>query len=222
MKKMLCAILAATFLLGCGAVAASAETAGDYTYTIQNSGAVITGYRGSASSVTVPNTVNGTPVTAIGSDAFRACLTLNSVSLPGSVTVIGSGAFMGCTTLRTVSFGGGITSIGDYAFSGCSSLASVTFPGSLTSIGYAAFEGCNSLINAVIPNSVTAIGDNAFHNCKLVILFANPDSYAKTYANANGLKFVQKSHAWWLSSVPIFIQQITRIFFFGWLWVPWL
>ena len=75
-----------------------------------------------------------------------------------SVTSIGSEAFRGCSGLTSVTIPNSVTSIGDYAFSGCSGLTSVTIPNSVTSIGSGAFCAC-SLTSVTIPNSVTTHGE---------------------------------------------------------------
>jgi hypothetical protein len=52
-----------------------------------NSGAItITGFTGPGGDVTIPNRINGLPVTGIGFEAFSACTNLASVTIPGSVT----------------------------------------------------------------------------------------------------------------------------------------
>ncbi len=72
--------------------------------------------------LTIPETFNGLPVTAVGTDAFRDCVEITSVVIPKSVTSIGGFAFSGCTTLKEAELPGSITDIGDNAFSGCDSL----------------------------------------------------------------------------------------------------
>ena len=48
----------------------------------------ITGYTGSSGDVSVPNTINGLPVTAIACSAFSGA-NLNRVTFPGSVIIFG-------------------------------------------------------------------------------------------------------------------------------------
>ena len=99
-------------------------------------------------SINIPETVtyNGDgqtyTVTSIGSDAFKDCSGLTSITIPNSVT-----------------------SIGQYAFYGCSGLTSITIPNSVTSIGESAFRNCSRLTSITIPNSVTSIGEWAFYDC---------------------------------------------------------
>jgi len=45
--------------------------------------------------VTIPDTINGLPVTSIGDNAFNSLARLISVTLSESVTNIGDGAFFG-------------------------------------------------------------------------------------------------------------------------------
>ena len=87
----------------------------------ENGGAVITGYSGNTALLTIPATLGGLPVTAIGEHAFERA-TLTAVILPESVT-----------------------NIGWFAFYECGDLSGVTLPATVVSIGYAAFDGCPSL-----------------------------------------------------------------------------
>ena len=83
MKKI--ALLLALALLLCCA-AASAETAereaftsGDFTYALrEDETAEITKYSGSAKELTIPDTLDGHAVTAIGDYAFSSCKSLTA------------------------------------------------------------------------------------------------------------------------------------------------
>ncbi|MCX6921690.1 MAG: leucine-rich repeat domain-containing protein, partial [Verrucomicrobia bacterium] len=55
------------------------------TYTTNNGTITITGYCGPGGNVTIPNTINGLPVTSIGSNTFHNCWNLTSVTIPDSV-----------------------------------------------------------------------------------------------------------------------------------------
>lgn len=72
----------------------------EYMYT--DSGLTVVSYRGSASSVTIPATVSGTAVTAIGESAFEGNKTLVSIDLPDCITVIGKRAFANCSSLSSM------------------------------------------------------------------------------------------------------------------------
>lgn len=66
----------------------------------------ITKYTGTESTVILPSTISGWPVTKIGEDAFQDNTTITSVTIPDSVTEIGSNAFAGCTNLTSVTYEG--------------------------------------------------------------------------------------------------------------------
>jgi BspA type Leucine rich repeat region (6 copies) len=144
-----------------------------FTYTTTNGTITITGYTGSGGAVTIPDTINGLPVTSIANGlvipmgepagAFSECGSLTSVTVGNGVTNIGDYAFYECFSLTNITIGNGVTRIGDGTFKLCG-LTSVTIPDSVTSIGDAAFEYC-PLTSVAIPSSVTSVGDAAFIYC---------------------------------------------------------
>ena len=122
-------------------------------------------------SVTIPNSV-----TSIGSNAFSDCLGIPSVNIPNSVTSIGDGAFKGCYGLASVTIPNSVTSIGSHAFEKCYGITSVTIPNSVTSIEDYLFCDCNNLTSVTIPNSVTTIGEGAFYQCYALTSVSIPNS----------------------------------------------
>lgn len=166
----------------------SALPYGELTYRVSDGEVTITGCDENVSSVIIPETIDGYPVTSIGTYAFRDCHKLKKVIIPDGVTIIGfyafssctelesieipnsvisidARAFGGCSSLTSVDMGDGVTSIGGSAFADCTSLERVEISDSVTSIGTYAFEKCSNLTSIKIPFSVTSIGDYAFSKC---------------------------------------------------------
>jgi len=144
-----------------------ALTEGHYTYTVSDGKATITSFNdySYSGSLSIPSTLGGYPVTAIGSSAFSDCIALTSVNIPDSVKSIGYGAFYFCTKLTSVTIPDSVTNIGDWAFAYCNSLTSVNIPDSVTRIGSYAFYNCYRLTSVNIPDNVTDIGDYACYYC---------------------------------------------------------
>ena len=92
-----------------------------FTYRVENGKAILTGYEGRSNLVTIPTTLDGYPVVAIGERAFEG-KNLAAVTLPD-----------------------GLEAVGWFAFYGCTGLMDVTVPASVTSIGYAVFDGCERI-----------------------------------------------------------------------------
>lgn len=69
-------------------------------------------------SLTVPETVNGIAVTAIGDKAFSQCYYLTDVTLPEGITYIGDFAFEDCTDMETLTIPATVTSMGCNPFIG--------------------------------------------------------------------------------------------------------
>ncbi len=95
--------------------------------------------------VTIPSTVEGYKVVAIGKYAFYRLSKITEVVIPEGVVTIGDDAFDQCTGLKKINFPEGLTSIGESSFHTCSSLQSLVIPASLTSIGYVALAGWSAL-----------------------------------------------------------------------------
>ena len=147
----------------------SGETSGDWTYSVSDNQATITGYSGVGGALVIPAVVNAISVVKVGD---------------GYPPIFGRGN----TTVTSVTIPDSVTSIGRYAFSYCTSLTSVTIPDSVTSIGVSAFYECTSLTSVTIGNSVTSIGRYAFTYCTSLANIAVKDGNLN-YSSVDGVLF---------------------------------
>lgn len=139
-------------------------------------------------STTGEHTVKYTLVdpTEIGENAFLACYTIKSITIPNSVTSIGSSAFNQCEGLTSIIIPNSVVTIGNEAFYGCTGLTSVTIGNSVATIGDSAFAGCESLETITIGDSQTQFGDisfgyGCFCNCPIVNIY--PTEFADYLTN---------------------------------------
>lgn len=154
--------------------AAITATVGDLTYWVDDAdpgtGAMVTGYVGTDTAVTVPQTVTiegeSYAVTSIGTDAFKG-KGLTAVDLPDTLTSIGWASFEN-NQLTEIDIPDAVANIGSYAFKR-NALTRLTMPSSVTGIGFAAFEA-NALSSVALPETVTGIESYAFKNNKLTEL----------------------------------------------------
>ena len=108
--------------------------------------------------LTIPATINGATVTAIGVNAFQN-LGITKVQFPEGITTINYGAFADCTALESLTLPDSLTTIGGGgysgrgAFNGCTALKSVTFGAGLVTLSDGRND--NSIYN---PEEVTENG----------------------------------------------------------------
>ena len=191
---------------GEGGASVKAETvntngvhSGDYVYSVSRGRATIAVYNGKAENLSIPDHIDGYPVTGIGPAAFLLCAALKTVTIPLGVTSIGAQAFDSCVNLYSVDIPDSVTNIGERAFAGCTSLASITIPESAAAVGKLAFLECTGLREAAIMNravsggmfanctslssvsfgeNVISVGGESFFNCKSLEKLNFPDSTA--------------------------------------------
>ena len=139
------------------------------------------------------------PVKAIKSQAFKACSTITSVTIPNSVTAIENGAFQN-SSLTTIYNGTNVEMVQPYAFNGtpwytnqpdgviymgkavCACKGELPEGTSLTikegtlSITQNAFYFCKGLTSITIPESVTNIDVSSFMGCSDLVSVRLPES----------------------------------------------
>ena len=133
----------------------------DFEYTVKNGEARIVKYYDSeyrSEYQTIPDTLGGYPVTAIGDEAFAESNHVTTFVVPESVKIIG-----------------------DMAFRHCENLKRVEIKGDLDSIGYGAFMVCKKLSTIILPEIVKNIGIYAFYNTAYTNNSSNQDYQGGVY-----------------------------------------
>ena len=134
-----------------------------WTFTVSNgkaslgSGLTTAVPTSTTGSISIPTSLNGFPVTSIGSHAFYCCSELTSIVIPEGVTSIGNDSFYGCFGLESITIPDGVTSIGTWSFSNCYGLTTISIPDSVTSIGANPFSSCVALSETIVRLSNLAI-----------------------------------------------------------------
>ena len=163
--------------------------AGDFNYT-GTAAVTVTGYRGTATAVTIPAYIGGISVAYIGERAFSGCTGLTSVTIPDSVTSIGASAFRGCSSLEsiTIPFVGdraGVTASDTYQYPLGYLFGTSSYTGGTATTQYYYDSSTSSTTNTTyyIPTtlrSVTVTGGNilygAFSGCTGLTSITIPDS----------------------------------------------
>lgn len=155
----------------------------------------ITGtYTGTATHLTLENSIGGLPVNRIygyegdalfknnqtlksvtlptndyfyeiGDEAFAGCINLETVVAPATLGDVGKRAFQGCTALKSLALGRNSSHIYESAFEGCTSLKSIEITGTMVYIENTAFKGCTDLTRVTLPKYLEKMGNNVFEDC---------------------------------------------------------
>ncbi len=168
------------------------DTEGGKVYFDPTTG-MITGADKTVTSVVIPATIEGVPVTSINQWAFYENPVLKSVTIPNTVTTIGKGAFYGYTALESIVIPESVTELSEMMLYHCTGLKRAYLPNSLTKINRLAFYECTSLEYITIPQNVELICEMAFYDCsslKGVAFKSNNTVLEKTIRGDRELNFV--------------------------------
>lgn len=125
----------------------------------------------------------------IESNAFKGCMSIETMNIPDSVNSMGTyvfsgdnkiknvylpkgriniteGVFYNCNSLESITFPDTVEAIREYAFGNCSALKEVKLSPKLNYIYSYAFSGCASLEKLHLPDSTKQVQRNAFENCE--------------------------------------------------------
>lgn len=118
--------------------------------------------------ISVGESIDGYPITAIANSAFYGNAELKGILLGENVVSVGDYAFFSCTGLETVILGENVSSLGQYAFAGCVRLSAIDIPEHLERIGAWAFYNCRKLASVTV--------DDLEHWCNIIFegIYANP------------------------------------------------
>lgn len=170
--------------------------AGDspFTYEVLADGSVrLLSYTGGGSSVSVPDTLDGKPVSAIGEMAFAGQKDLRLVELPASIEALDGSAFWGAVSLENIRISADNPNFSekDGVLFNASGKTLVAFPAGrsghyavptgTTEIGKFAFAG--SALETVELTGVRTVGISAFRGAALRELTI-PDSVTRVWAEA--------------------------------------
>ena len=145
--------------------------------------------------VQIPDTYQGSPVTAIGDSAFENVAGLTRVQIPETVTKIGSYAFKNCRQLKDIALPSGLTTLNGESFKGCSSLMEILIPAGVTEIRGNTFENCTSLHTVQLHDKIVDIHAYAFSGCKKLKNITLPakikEVHTYTFANCTSLQQIE-------------------------------
>nr|WP_302857120.1 leucine-rich repeat protein [uncultured Ruminococcus sp.] len=118
------------------------QTCGNYTYIVKNNEAYLTGYKGSATSVTIPATLDGYKVVYLGEniglgEPLKGFSKVTSLTIGNNVKCIGTRAFINNTNLKSLNVEDGVVEICDQAFESCTSLSSIKLADSVVMVSSA-------------------------------------------------------------------------------------
>lgn len=178
-----------------------------FEYTLDDDGnATITKYDGNVRALTIPDTLDGYTVVAIGSSAFAKNTYLQSVVIPDTVTVIQESAFAECTNLSQIHLSDNLEYMYDSAFGYCNSLNNVCIPKTLVECyskdffkgGGGPFRDCINLKNISFEEGITNIPKKLFYRCTGIEKINIPDTVImiddRAFKECTSLKNIQLSN----------------------------
>ena len=136
-----------------------------YTYNLLEDNTIeITGYIGKRRFITIPDYIDGYPVSTIGEAAFKDETRLRVINLPKTLTTIKDSSFSNCINLTNMDIPDNVKYIGSSAFTNNIRLYTINFTenSKLEYILDSAFSHCTNLIRFDIPKNVIYDENNLY------------------------------------------------------------
>lgn len=175
-KKSLSIIFSLLIILQACPITAYALTENGKSYSITTVAdkkyAIITSYGNIASTgvATIPQTLGGYPVIAIGANCFNGNSNLKEIVIPEGVEAINRQAFYNIRAYNIkVSLPSTLKYIGEFAFAD-SNISTINFPEGLEAIDTSSFENTYFIKKSqsiTLPDSLKYIGESAFKNSNI-------------------------------------------------------
>jgi len=184
----------------------------NFSYTVENGAATITGYDGTDEVLIIPESLGGYPVTGIANYGLRctegwfakgaeimdydgspftndaSSFTVKEIVIPDCITNFGYGVFSKFIALEAATLPTGITEIPAGMFETCGSLDRFSIPETVTVIGEWAFAG-SRLTSVDFPASVETIKSSAFQSCRLLKSVVVPPTVRQIHYRALGYNY---------------------------------
>ncbi len=191
MKQFLIFLLCLAAILSCTPAMASEEVFKEdiYTYTVSGKNVTITNVDDTQKKVSIPETLGGYTVTALGDGACGGSTVIEEVILPDTITIIGNLCFAYSNSLRKIHFSNKLTTVSDGAFYHCEGLWTVALPDGVKTIGNNVFGRCSNLTAVTLPDTIKSIGENVFPDTGLIRIYGKENSIAHNYAKTNEIPF---------------------------------
>ncbi|MBR4902626.1 MAG: SUMF1/EgtB/PvdO family nonheme iron enzyme [Victivallales bacterium] len=171
-----------------------------FEYTVADNQITITGVVECSKELSIPSTIDGMPVTAIGNRAFSNRQDITTITIPESVATIGDDAMVGCKSLESIHVNESnpyyATEDGVLFSKDKSTLIAypsgkkdkyVAIPDGVTSINKNAFDDCSSIQCIALPNSCILLS-NCFSGCNQLVS-VQVDADNSHYTSIDGVLF---------------------------------
>ena len=183
---------------------ARAEETKSVATDFQLDGTTLVKYTGTATTVSVPDTVK-----IIGEEAFADNTYMTTIKLPASLEKISYAAFSGCNNLKTVVVPDNVTEIGTAAFANCSALASAAIGSATKTLGIGVFTGCPELSSVTGNDRIICENGVIYDKDKTQIYQVLQNAKVKKDASSNDLVNMTKY------TMPDTVNKISPYAFYG-------
>ena len=154
----------------------SPQSEENFTYSIENETATLTGYNGTNTKVCVPESLGGAIVAAISEAAFTGRDDLTVLILPATIRQFAKGALADCTNLTALQtafpqegYIGWLFGAADAEQNNASAMRKIRnleIVGNVAALPEKAFYGCGNLEAILLPESLQTLGAYAFCYCE--------------------------------------------------------